>query len=93
MTPEAATLHLNTVLGGDIFKLRAGLSTYNEELQAKLLAVDVAQQKGLAALHVIAANAGTEMSAIRRINEDVRGLTNDANAKVAAKFIEMDTAL
>ena len=59
MTPEAATVHLNTAFGGDISKLRTELSTCNQELQATLLAVDAAQQNGLAALQVIAAAAVT----------------------------------
>ena len=50
MTPEAATLHLNTVLGGDIFTLRTELSTYHEGLQAKMLELDAAQHSSLAAL-------------------------------------------
>ena len=60
LTPGAAPIHLQAVHAGDIFKLRTELSTYNEELQAKPITVDAAQQNGLAALQVIAADAATE---------------------------------
>ena len=65
-----------------MFRLRAELTTYNEEFQTKLVARDVAQQNGLAALRVIAADAATEIGTLRGLNDDLRSLTDDANSKL-----------
>ena len=61
LTPEAATLHLQAIHEGDTSTLRTQLSTCNDELQAKLLAVDAAQQNWLAALQVIANDVASEI--------------------------------
>ena len=86
LTPEAATLHLQGVLGGDIFTLRTELSKYNEELQVKLAELDTSCKTSLAALQVIANDAGTEIGALR-------SSTNEANTKIAAKFSEIEKKL
>ena len=86
LTPEAATLHLQGVFGGDIFTLRTELSTYNSELQVKLAELDSSCKNSLAALQVIANDAGTEIGSLR-------GSTNDANTKIAAKFSEIEKKL
>ena len=44
LTPEAATMHFQANHLGDMFTLRPQLSTYNGEFEARLLAVDTAQQ-------------------------------------------------
>jgi len=100
MTPEANTnvlqakvLTVETTLTAEHLRLRTELSTYNDELQAKLLSVDVAQQNRQAALQIIAADTATELKSVRDLTMNLNSLTNHSNANVAPKFQEMDAAL
>ena len=69
----------------DNFTLPTQLSAYNDELQAKLVTVDTAQQNGLAALQVIANDVAHEVWSLL-------GQTNEANFRTAAKFTELESA-
>ena len=86
MTPGSDTAQLQASHVNDMFTLRTQLSAYNEELQAKLAAVDAAQQNGLAALQGIAIGAANEIGSLR-------GQTNEVNLKIAAKFSAPETAM
>ena len=85
-TPGSDTVQLHADHVNDMFALRTNLSTYNDELQAKLAAVDMAQQNSFAALQILATEAANEIGTLR-------GQTNEANLKVAAKFSELESAL
>ena len=85
-TPVSDTVQLQASHANDMFVLRAQMSTYNDELQAKLVAVDMAQQNGLAALQILATEAANEIGTLR-------GQTNEANLKVASKFSELESTL
>ena len=100
MTPEAnanvlqaKVFTVETTLTAEHLRLRTELSTYNDELQAKLLSVDVAQQNSYATLQIIAADTATKLKPVRELTMNLNSFTNDENAKVAAKFHEMDEAL
>ena len=85
-TPGSDTVQLQANHVNDMYVLRTQLSTYNDELQAKLVAVDMAQQNGLAALQILATEAANEIGTLR-------GQTNEANLKVASKFSELESTL
>ena len=90
---KAKVLTVETTLTAEHLRLRTELLTYNDELQAKLLSVGLAQQNSYAALQIIAADTATELKSVRELTMNLNSVTNDANAKVAAKFYEMDEAL
>ena len=48
-----------------MFALRANSSTYNDELQVKLAAVDMDQQNSFAALQLLATETANEIGVLR----------------------------
>ena len=62
---QAKVLAVEATQTAELLRLRTELSTYNDELQAKLVAVDMAQQNGLAALQVLATEAANEIGTLR----------------------------
>ena len=64
-TPGSDTVQLHQSHVDDMFVLRTNLSTYNDELQAKLAAVDMAQQNSFAALQILATEFANEIGMLR----------------------------